>query len=106
MATKTTTQVTKISIEDIEKVYNGAQGCACGCGGDYIYNTPENIEAVTKLVNRINARLKSNPDAVDVEFVYASIEGTTKATRIYFRKGISYNNMFGTLERAEEIAAA
>lgn len=104
MAT-TSTIVTKISIEDIEKSYNGNQGCACGCNGEYIYAN-ENLELVAKHLAKINARLKSNPMGVDAEYNYASIEGATRATRVYFKKGVSYSYGFFSkeLERTETIA--
>jgi hypothetical protein len=99
----TTTIVTKISIEDIEKTYNGEQGCACGCGGDYMY-TNETPATAAKHIAKINARLKSNSSDVENGGNYFSIEGVTRATRIYFKDGIRYGMMGKNLFRTETIA--
>ena len=105
MAT-TSTIVTKISIEDIKNTYNGEQGCACGCGGDYMYpENPEQFPQAFKHLRRINARLTSN--ALDVEFgmTYASLEGVTRATRVYFKDGIRFSiDHYGVITRTETIA--
>jgi len=99
----TTTIVTKISIEDIEKTYNGEQGCACGCGGDYMY-TNETPATAAKHIAKINARLKSNSSDVENGGNYISIEGATRATRIYLKDGIRFNFKDGQIARTETIA--
>lgn len=102
--TEITTTVKQIAIEDVAQAYYGEQGCACGCGGEYV--TPEqNLELVTKYLKKINARLKSNPEGVDANFNYASIEGDTRATRVYFKDNVSYHFQYRTttLQRTEEI---
>lgn len=105
MAT-TSTIVKTIAIEDIKNTYNGEQGCACGCGGDYMY--PENEEqfpTAFKHLRKINARLKSNPDDVENGGNYFSLEGTTRATRVYFKDGIRYSiDHYGVITRTETIA--
>ena len=99
------TTVTKIAIEDIETTYNGEQGCACGCGGDYA--TPaDNLEVATKRLGRINARLKSKHSDVDAGGNYFSLEGDTRATRVYFHNNISYKKSWdGALIRVERVPA-
>lgn len=96
-ATETRTVVTKIAIEDIDKTYNGDQGCACGCGGEYI-DADTNHELAAKHLARINARLKSNASQVDVEWNYAAIEGVNKALRVYYKAGVRYTREMFTNE--------
>jgi hypothetical protein len=101
--TSSTTIVTKISIEDIKTTYNGEQGCACGCGGDY-FTPEENLTIATKRLAKINARLKSNPFDIEDGFSYFSLEGTTRSTRVYFKEGIRYDIMAsGRITRTEKI---
>ena len=106
MESITTTLVTKISMADIETTYNGEQGCACGCGGDY-FTPAENLEIATKRLNKINARLKSKPSDVENGHSYLSLEGATRATRVYLIKGITYrfNYTQQQLVREERIEA-
>jgi hypothetical protein len=100
------TLVTKISIDDINCTYYGEQGCACGCGGEYQHpeNGGDELATALKHLAEINARLKSNAATVQQASSYFSIEGATRATRIYFKNGIHYAIKDGNLFRTETIA--
>jgi hypothetical protein len=79
-----------IDINDVTNTYNGKDGCACGCGGDYA--TPaENMKKVKSRVNRINAALADPKRAHTVgvqmdreeAIYYIENEKTNRAVRVY-----------------------
>lgn len=89
---------TPIKRENIIKTYNGLTGCACGCGGDYIYpehSTEASAEwgkrsnaGVTRRLNFINAHLdRAEIDTFDDEIIYSvENEDGTRVTRIYAKR--------------------
>jgi hypothetical protein len=75
--------INKITMEQIEMSYRGKSGCACGCGGDYLYiEVAANEKEIAKHINYINNNLMdANFFGTGVE-VYAPNGNTV--TRLYF----------------------
>ena len=76
--------IKQINPTTIVTTYNGATGCACGCGGNY----NKNGTAVTRRVNKINNSLQTNWTDVQIfqgcenEIIYELVEGE-RVTRVY-----------------------
>jgi hypothetical protein len=101
--THTATNVTAIDFNDIAKTYRGKTGCACGCGGDYLYiEHAENAENIAKHFKAINSAIKN--EKATLEFFGCGVEVSspsyTTVTRIYFVDGIDYTQYAsGRIER-------
>lgn len=103
----TATDVTEIALEDIKQTYRGDVGCACGCGGDYMYPAnEEDAPNIFKHLKYINRGIKSENKGL--EFFGSGVEVSnpsyTKVTRIYFKDGIDYTQYAsGRIERRVSI---
>jgi hypothetical protein len=101
--TYTATNVTTIDFADIKSTYNGKTGCACGCGGNYFETEfAENAEVNTKHYKSIISAIKNNK--ATLEFFGCGVEvanpSYTKVTRIYFKDGVEYYQLYsGRIER-------
>jgi len=78
-----------IKISDVEKTYNGATGCACGCGGDY--SEASNTRVTTKRVNLINKAIIAGKAEFFGNGVEAANEDHTRVIRVYFIDGVTKN---------------
>lgn len=101
-ATTTATIVTTIDFADVEKTYRGKTGCACGCGGAYLYTQyAENAENNAKHFKSIISAIKNNK--ATLEFFGCGVEvanpSYTTVTRLYFKDGIEYYNSYTGIER-------
>jgi hypothetical protein len=106
--TYTSTDVATIDFTDIEKTYRGKTGCACGCGGNYLYTKyEENVENNTKHYKSIISAIKNKK--VTLEFFGCGVEvanpSYTTVTRLYFKDGIEYYNSSKGIERRVEVKA-
>ena len=79
-----TERIKEITVEHIEKSYRGKSGCACGCGGDYLYtDVAANEKEIAKHIKYINKNLmKATYFGSGVE-LYAPNGNTV--TRLYFK---------------------
>lgn len=86
----------QINIEDVSTTYNGLDGCACGCGGDYfnpVYSEDTSWRTVNPRgakmrVNKINKALAAgDPDVTVIDFgdeaMFAMPTGEDRVTRVY-----------------------
>lgn len=103
MKTITSENVETISALDIEKTYRGKTGCACGCGGDYIYfGDTDSVTKILKHYNYIVRGIKQGKALFFGNGVEVENPSGTSVTRIYFSKGISYEQYAsGRIERTE-----
>jgi hypothetical protein len=92
----TKARLTPIDMATVVTTYNGLQGCACGCGGDYFPGPASEDRdykprsGLTRRVNLINANLDrvERFDGLGYEVIYelADPEGD-RVTRVYFEEG-------------------
>lgn len=82
-----------IKVEQVTTTYNGLEGCACGCGGDYI-DGPRGTTGYHKkggpgLTRRLNT-INRNATEVEVfegfgdELIAELVNGNGRVTRVYF----------------------
>ena len=68
---------TEIKLKEIEKTYRGKTGCACGCGGEYYYETNgANDEAVTQEIIKQMKYVNKNIDRARL-FYWGRNNGST-----------------------------
>ena len=78
------------AFENVDKAYNGRQGCMCGCNGDYAYthNDKEDWQGdvnMTKVKRRYNKVMNSENKVVDVYASCVYVDDGDRTTVVYFK---------------------
>lgn len=74
-------QLDALRARTVDRYYNGARGCMCGCKGTYYDNTPDNARRIKGAVGRLLA----DADAAVLDGYILFRDSLTRTSAVYFK---------------------